>query len=65
MGNGLAVPRPSEVPPPPVFPHSEDDTPGAHLTHPGTSGTGLSTRCDLKGLGLTSMLCACKDRLHD
>lgn len=28
VGNGLAVPRHSDVPPPPLFPHSEDDTPG-------------------------------------
>jgi hypothetical protein len=28
VGNGLAVPRHSDIPPPPLFPHSEDDTPG-------------------------------------
>lgn len=35
VGNGLAVPRHSDIPPPPVFPHSEDDTPGGQV-HPST-----------------------------
>lgn len=43
MGNGLAVPRHSDIPPPPMFPHSEEDTPGAHMHN--SSGAGPSTGC--------------------